>query len=95
MTHATSTTIGLNINTLCYHLPLVGQMNIDWGDGRSSNVDSVFSTDGVIHFYENVGEYVVTVTGEFTALEHHGANEVTSVSTDTEEVINALLVEGV
>ena len=91
MTHAPSTTIGLKINTLCYHLPLVGHMNIDWGDGRSSNVDSVFSTDGVIHFYEEVGTYTVTVKGSFTALEHHGANKVTSVTTDTEEVINALL----
>ena len=44
---------------------------------------------------EETGTYTVTVKGAFMALEHHEANKVTSVTTDTEEVIDVLLVEGV
>ena len=95
MNHSNSAIINLSINTHFYHLPLVGNMFIDWGDGTTEDVDYLLSGKGVIHVYEETGTYTVTVKGAFMALEHHEANKVTSVTTDTEEVIDVLLVEGV
>ncbi len=72
--YGASLVLGYTVNAnSTVQLPLAGTVDctVDWGDTSSETVTSTYPT----HVYENAGEYVVTITGTVTALDH---NKVTS-----------------